>query len=281
MTGEVRKLVEAGADDRVLEARYTLPSGVTGQNLRAFSDQTDTDHERSLMALWLFTVVGLYEVWAAELPIDDSGQRCQFPTRGYNEFSRRNPGVGAIINGLQPSRPFTAIYGAAVAADDRMISRVRLDDALAVYRLFKECRNSLAHTGGAANDRVPLWGVDVQARATDLLVDRSGDKVAVPIFAEGAPVAITFEQMRAFVSLLFRVVFTIDAALLTSKIGEDEISRRWTGRYGQEPVRVDRRKLNRGNWIIARLAEIGAPEPPAQADIIAHLVNNNLIRDTP
>jgi hypothetical protein len=162
-----------------------------------------------------------------------------------------------------------------------MINHVRLDDALAVYRLFKECRNSLAHAGGAANDRVEQWSIDVQARATDLLVDASGNKVAAPIFTEGDTVAITFEQMRAFVSLLLRVVFTIDAAMLTSKIGETEISRRWTDQYGKEPVKVDRKKLNRENWINARFATIGAPVPLIQADLIAHLINNKLIWDIP
>ena len=50
LTTEVRKVVRAGADDRVLEALYPLPTGASGQNLRAFSNQTSTQHEYSLAA---------------------------------------------------------------------------------------------------------------------------------------------------------------------------------------------------------------------------------------
>ena len=218
LTTEVRKVVKAGADDRVLEALYSLPSGASGQNLRAFSNQTNADHEHSLAALWLFTVIGLYEVWSAELPIANSEANFQFPTRGYNSISTK-AGVGAALRALQPSPSFVTVYGMAVTADPRMISRARIDDAIAVYRLFKECRNSLAHAGGTANDRVEQWSKDAGARAADLLVDAQGISAPLPQFAQGDAVTVTFDQTRAFVSLLLRVVFTIDAAMLTQTSG--------------------------------------------------------------
>lgn len=280
LTTEVRKVVRAGADDRVLEALYPLPSGASGQNLRAFSNQTSTQHDHSLAALWLFTVIGLYEVWAAELPIAGSESNCQFPSRGYNAISTR-AGVGAVINALQPSQAFTTVYGADVAADPRMINHARLDDALAIYRLFKECRNSLAHAGGIANSRAEQWSIDVQARATDLLVDAQGARVATPQFAQGDAVSIAFSQMRAFVSLLLRIVFTIDAAILTSTNGETAFLRRWTDKYGKDTMRVNRRKLNRGEWIRGHFAELGLPVPAIQTDLIAYLINERLVRDIP
>lgn len=279
LTTEVRKVVRAGADDRVLEALYPLPTGASGQNLRAFSNQTSTQHEYSLAALWLFTVIGLYEVWAAELPIADSEDNCQFPSIGYNAFSTK-AGVGAVVSTLQPSPSFTTVYGAAIAADPRMIAHARLDDALAVYRLFKESRNSLAHAGGVASNRVERWSIDVHSRAADLLVDAQGNNIA-PQFVQGDAVSIAFNQMRAFVALLLKIVFTIDAAILTSTIGEAEFLRRWTAKYGKDAIKVSRKKLNRGTWISVRFAELGLPVPPTQTDIIAYLISNNLVRYIP
>lgn len=283
LTAEVRKVVRAGATDRVLEALYPLPTAASGQNLRAFSSQTSAAHDHSIATLWLFTVIGLYEVWAAELPIANSEANCQFPTRGYNALSTK-AGVGAALDTLQTSASFTTIYGAALASDPRMIARARLDDALAVYRLFKECRNSLAHSGGLANDRVDQWGADVQARAADLLADAHGAVLPAPRFAVGDRVVIDFEQMRAFVALVLRIAFTIDAAILTSTTGEAEFSRRWAEKFGRDIMRVNRKALSRGRWIGIRLAEAALPLPPAeaeQADLIAYLISNKMIRDIP
>ena len=276
LTAEVRKVVRAGADDRVLEALYPLPIGASGQNLRAFSNQTSSQHEHSLASLWLFTVIGLYEVWAAELPIVGAESNCQFPSRGYNALSTK-AGVGAVLNALQPSPSFTTVYGATIAADLRIIRQPQLDDALAAYRLFKECRNSLAHEGGVASDRVERWSSDVHSHAASPLVDTQGNNIA-PHFVQGERVSITFNQMRGFVALLLRIVFTIDAAILVSTIGEAKFLRRWTTKYGQNAVKVTRKKLNRGTWIPVRFAELGLPVPSTQIEIIAYLIGNDLLR---
>jgi hypothetical protein len=65
LTGEVRRVVNAGADDKVLEGLYTMPEKTTGQNLRAFSAQTTSQHEHSIAALWRFSTIGL---WAEPVP---------------------------------------------------------------------------------------------------------------------------------------------------------------------------------------------------------------------
>jgi hypothetical protein len=280
LTTEVRKVVRAGADDRVLEALYSLPPGASGQNLRAFANQTNEQHEAALAGLWLFTVVGLYEVWSAELPVASSEVNCQFPTKGYNSISKK-AGVGGLVGSLDSSPILFKIYGSTLSADPRTLDLGRLDDALAVYRLFKECRNSLAHEGGAATKRVEQWGTDVQARAADLIVDVQGSPVGAPQFTEGAPVQITFGQMRAFVSLLLRIVFTIDSAVLVSLIGEAEISRRWSKQFGSHPVGVTQKKLSRGAWIQARFAEIEVPVPASQSDLVKHLLSCSHIRLLP
>jgi len=182
LTSEVRKVTAAGADDKVLEALYALPVGATGQNLRAFSRRSADQHEHSLAALWLFSVVGLYEVWAADLPIDDSERRCQFPTRGYVSWPQSVAGIGALLNALPASPQLSTVYAEDISADPRLIDRDRVDDALAIYRLLKECRNSLAHAGGAASKRAEQWSETVRMRATDLFVDGQG----VPIAAHRA-----------------------------------------------------------------------------------------------
>jgi len=69
---------------------------------------------------------------------------------------------------------------------------------------------------------------------------------------------INFSCMRAFVSLLFRLVFTVDSTILTSSLGAAEIAKRWTAAQGVDVLRVQRKKLRRGLWLNARFVEIGA-----------------------
>ena len=278
LTTEVRKLVRAGANDPVLEALYELPPGASGQNLRVFSNQTSTQHEHSLAALWLFTVVGLYEVWTAELPIIDSETGCQFPSKGYNAISRK-AGVRAVISALQSSFFLTTVYGAVVASDSRMMNPARLDDALAVHRVFKECRNSLAHAGGAANERVEQWSIDVHERAADLLVDAQGGKAGTTqIYGRRRGI----DHIRPDAGLRLPA---LSGRFHNRRCDPDQYNRRSGNLTAldqslrQEAFQSSRRKLNRGNWINARFAEIGAPVPPTPVLLIPYLISNNLVRE--
>lgn len=277
LTENVRKVVNAGADDSVLEALYEMPVGASGQNLRAFAAQTSQDHEFSIAALWLFTVVGRYEVWADGLPIANGGRGCQFPSQGHSAAS---PGVGyaEAFAGLTSFPMLQNAYGASAAADARHLGG-RVDDALMIYRLYKECRNSLAHAGGRASELVERWGVEVSAGAQDLHVDGSGLHLPLPPFRQGDTVKLTFAHLRCLVSVLLRIVFTVDSTLLMSYPGHLEFVTRWQTAYGNTPVKVVRRKLRGTNWIRAQLQSISIPVPDNPIDVLPYLTASALVQE--
>ncbi len=277
LTRDVRKVVNAGADDKVLEALYKMPIFATGQNLRAFTSRSSEDHERELASLWLFTVIGQFEVWADELPIPDSSDGCQFPSRGSSQLSVQRRGFHDVFGSLPPSAKMGAAFGASVARDPRNLGP-RIDDALALYRLYKECRNSLAHAGGKASQRVERWGAEVASRAGDLHVDHHGALLQPPSFAVGDSVKLSVEQVRCLVAVLFRIAETVESAILLSEIGEADFIQRWQSTHGPKPLKVESKKLRRSMWLLARCQEAGVATPSDPRDVGHLLVEAHLVR---
>jgi hypothetical protein len=277
LTRDVRKVVNAGADDKVLEALYAMPTFATGQNLRAFTSRSSEDHERELANLWLFTVIGQFEVWADELPVSDSSDGCQFPSRGSSQLSTRRCGFNDVFGSLPPSAQMAAAFGPSVATDLRNLGP-RVDDALALYRLYKECRNSLAHAGGKASQRVEDWGAEVASRAGDLHVDRHGTLLQPPSFTAGQSVKLSIEQVRCLVSVLFRIAQTVESAILLSEIGEAEFIQRWQSAHGSQPLKVESNKLKRSMWLLARCQEAGVATPSDPLDVGQLLVAARLVK---
>jgi hypothetical protein len=275
---DVRKVVAAGANDNVLEALYEMPRFATGQNLRAFTAQTSEQHEAALANLWLFTVIGHYEIWADDLPVPDSGTGCQFPTRSYTPLSSKNPGIGDVFYSLSPSDEMLQAYSTSLDSDGRLLG-TRADDAMTLYRLYKECRNGLAHTGGRASERVENWGREAAAKAIDLHVDRDGNQIPLPRFRENDQMAISITQVRCLVAILFRLASTIDAKILLSIIGADEITARWQAQFGATRVNVEKRKLRGVNWLTARLQEAHIPVTSDPRSLTPFLVSRGLIRE--
>jgi hypothetical protein len=268
-------MVKAGANDHVLQALYEMPPGATGQNLRVFSMQTDDEHEHALAALWLFTIIGDYEVWADGLPVNGASRGCQFPSKGHTSLSK-GPGYREVFSPLKPSPQMTQVYSATLTADPHHLGN-RTDDALMIYRLYKECRNSLAHSGGRAGAVVSDWGQEVRTRAQQLHVGQSGSLEPVPSFAKDDPVKLTFTQVRCLVSVLLRIVFTIDSYILMSGDGEKETIARWRRANGTSGVTVAKAKLNSNQWLADKLREIGVPVPTPPNALLPLLKESGLI----
>ena len=277
LTRDVQKVIDAGADDKVLEALYAMPTFATGQNLRAFATRTSEQHARELASLWLFTVIGHYEVWADELPVPNSGDGCQFPTLGSSAYSTQRPGFGDVFAPLAESPLMTAAFGSSLTTDVRSLGP-RIDDALALYRLYKECRNSLAHSGGKASDRVERWSSEAASRASDLHVDGYGIRVQLPSFTRGQAVELGIEQVRCLVSLLFRIAQTVDGSILLSTYGESDFIERWQRVHGIQPIQVQHQKLKRPLWLTSRCQEAGVPTPNNPMDVTQLLLDARLVR---
>ena len=271
---EVRKMVAAGADDKVIEALYEMAPYSSGQNLRRFSAISHEERESKMAALWLSLVISSYEVWADDLPVEDSGRGCQFPTAGTVGDSVR--GFGDVFAEAPVSARMNNIFGSDLAAHARNLG-VRVDDALAIYRFYKECRNSLVHSGGRANGRVELWGARARQFAGNLHVDASGGSVPIPQFVAGEPVLLRVEEVRCFASVLLRIAYTVAARLSVTEFGFQQLKVRWQEFHGSASVRVEKRKFERVKWLENTCHAAKVPWPTNAADFGILLQNEKLV----
>jgi hypothetical protein len=275
LTEGVARLVSAGANDKILEAMYSLPVGASGQNLRQFCTQSRSDQEYALTQFWLFAIIGHYEVWADSLPLPSGSRGAQFPSRHFSPNSS-GEGYDEVFGSLTMNDEMRACYEQLVHEEPKYLGD-RIDDALLLYRLYKECRNSLAHQGGRASIRVAAFGSEAAARAADLHVGYDGVQLPVPQFDEGTPVRLSFEQVRCFLSLLLRLMFTLDANLLLSEAGVLELKRRWQTVMGLAPQNVERRKLRRGQWVPVNFRRCNLPVPITTASAVNLLEAEGLV----
>lgn len=275
LVGDVQKLLQAGGDDRILEALFTMPAMATGQNLRQFAQQSREEREASLAQMWIFNVIGIYEAWADSLPPQDGALGCQFPSKGYVARATR-PGFAEVFQALPVSPVMVRAYRTAIEADPRW-SRDRIDDLLVLYRGYKELRNCLAHAGGEVSERAEYWGAEADRLAPDLHTGSAGP-VPVPTFTVGQVAHVTMEQVRVLVNILFRISFTVDGAVLMSNAGEHEFRQRWIRAHGA-PHKVPRKTLHRDNWLVSRLRQARLPTPNDRDSLRHFLKEEGLIRE--
>lgn len=251
---QVRRVVDAGADDRVIEALYSMPDGATGQNLRAHAIRPQEEKDRDLAEMWLMTVFARYESWAESLSTEynilGSKRGCQFPTQTGN-----NPGYVEVFSALQPSQLMQDIYSQSIGVDRFWIpSDTDMKYALRIYRYYKEIRNSLVHSDGKANAQLATASTEAHLALSSIHLAQPLRPGSVSILAVDDPIQIDLMLVRDVIALLHRLVFTIDARILTSTIGFSEFIQRWENRYGTKPLNVLPRKLGRPGWFEATIS---------------------------
>ncbi|MCC4907753.1 hypothetical protein [Microbacterium sp. cx-59] len=263
LSGQVSRVVTAGADDRVIEALFPMPDGTTGQNLRAHTLRDQAAKDRDLAEMWLFVAFARYETWAESLEVEygiaGASRASQFAYAHQGA-----PGYGDVFPTMSIDRTMDAIYSQAVSADNLYLSSTPIvEAALQLFRFYKEVRNSFVHSNARANVRLATASVNAQAALVTLQGATTLRTGAVPILTVGDPVSVSLALVRDVIALLRRLVFTIDAHLLLSPIGVAEFERRWIQKYGSNPVNVSLSKLKRPAWFNAHVSHaLAMPSPP-------------------
>lgn len=263
LSSQVDRVVNAGADDRVIEALFPMPDGTTGQNLRAHTLRAQAAKDRELAEMWLFVVVARYETWG-ELIESERGVVGATRASQFAEANGSMPGYGEVFPALGIDPDMARMYSTAVGADSLFFSTTSIvKSALQLFRYYKEVRNSLAHSDARANQRLATASVNAQPALVALKSASSFGSNPVPVLTVGDPVSVDFALVRDVVALLRRLVFTMDAHVLLSPIGRVEFERRWKSAHGSQPVKVSFNKLKRPAWYNAFVSHaLAMPSPP-------------------
>lgn len=266
LTDQVRRIVDAGADDAVISALFPLAEKTTGQNLRAYTLEDESAKDTNLAEMWLFAIFARYEAWAGVIEkkygIEKAARGCQFPgPTGNGDYQ-------SVFGSLVESESLAAAFGTVRNTSEYFKSDESTVEALHIYRYYKEVRNSLIHSGGETLERVANAAVRA-AQASETLKS-NGDEVvqisALEITEEGFS-NISFEFVRDVIWLVQKLAATIDLKILLSEAGSGILVDRWKSVHGAAPMKLTQRKRTSRTWYLHQVSkDISLPRPPGTND---------------
>ena len=221
--------------------------------------------------------IALYEGWLAALSDSFPGRNyapeLQFPSRGVN--GRRERDVRDAIASM------TKTTSAAMAAGFTPVLRAQaayrgkeLDQLLLIYRYFKELRNALIHSGGAATQRLVDAFAEMSAVNAKSARLKEFPEHAAPVLGQRTPISL--RGVIGFGAVVFHMVQTIDAELSQTKVAEREFVARFKERHRVRDLTKAQPK--RSARVRSLSHNLGLPEPKSVQQINDLLVAAKLIR---
>lgn len=262
LTDQVRRIVDAGADDAVVAALFPLAEKTTGQNLRAYTLRDESAKDSHLAEMWLFAIFARYEAWAGavetEYGINNAARGCQFPgPSARGDFQ-------SVFGNMRTSAELFAIFGATRTNPGYIQSDANVIEALHVYRYYKEVRNSLIHSGGDVHDRL----IESAARAKDAcdVLKEQGELIGeITILTPSGNRFdnLDFQFVRSAIWIIQRLAATIDLKILLSTSGEQIFIDKWKSIHGHTPASPSLRQRSSRPWFMHWVsADLSVPLPP-------------------
>lgn len=124
------------------------------------------------------------------------------------------PGIKAYIESIQtaPNAILVDAFYDVYVGQSKLFHPEHLENYVAAYRYFKECRNALTHAGGIASERVvDAFDAFSTVTATDLDV-KERPECFTP--ETGRPLRLSLRGVVGFAQILLRMVSTIDIELI-------------------------------------------------------------------
>ena len=149
-----------------------------------------------------------------------------------------------------------------------------LDDLLFCFRYFKEARNSLAHGGGMASQRLVDAASDYSARTGQLGMTHA--PACLPL-ALGDRVQLTLRQVSGLGEAILRMMTTIDAHLAVSVYAERALLEAWKRQHGPAKHFLSADESKRSAHVANSVARLGFPKPLASDHIPQLLKQKNLV----
>ncbi|KXK11969.1 MAG: hypothetical protein UZ14_CFX002002549 [Chloroflexi bacterium OLB14] len=141
----------------------------------------------------------------------------------------------------------------------RKNSKDKLDNLLICYRYFKECRNSIIHRDGIADEKTEeaYRNFSLIANPSDLGVKE------VPIhfpIERYKPVNISLRGVVGLSDIVLRIIATIDAELSRSTNAENEFVSRWKSNITKQ-IQLNKLADKRRKQIVGSVLSLGFPHP--------------------
>jgi len=153
-----------------------------------------------------------------------------------------------------------------------------IEDQLTAYRYFKECRNSIIHSDGVADQNL----VDLH---TDLLASQAKNPCpfrhafALPAPTVGVAIPLPIKDCVLFATVVRLLICTFDAALSVSSSNELSLKDRLKVARARSPalLNLPADPAKRTQRVKRILAAARVPEPVSIAAVEAWMVANQII----
>lgn len=261
----------------------TLPGGI---DLRRTCLEIDWSQHEDEFAKWiLFESCTLYEAWAEKVcsqvfsasEAEKHAKNIQFPTgintRG-NLTGYRNAvnAANATTSTLMKTQFFPKL------STSKLNRWATIEDQLIAYRYFKECRNSIIHSDGLADqDLVDLHKDLLASQAKNPSPFRNTFMLPAPTIGVAIPLPI--KDCVLFATVVRLLICTFDAALSISSSNEISLKNRLTAAQERSPAlrNLPADPAKRTQRVKRILAAARVPEPVSIAAVEAWMVTNKII----
>lgn len=189
-------------------------------------------HEQEFCKWILFETCALYEGWAEKVcgdlfpagQADRYAKNLQFPT-GTNKAGNLTGCSVTIAEANASTSPLMVSEFFPVLKASKLNRWSTVEEHLSAYRFFKECRNSIIHSDGFADQDL------VDARATLVGLQTSPTKpfrhqFALPVLSVGSPIDLHINDCVLFATVVRLLICTFDAALSVSQASETILEKR-------------------------------------------------------
>ncbi|MFN8414399.1 MAG: hypothetical protein U0Z26_18610 [Anaerolineales bacterium] len=267
--------------------RFDWGSGIHGVNLkRAIFEKSWEAQQEQFAKFLLINLISIYEGCVASIqPILDFDDNTSKNLQRPSGIARNGSpiGVSAAISRIT-SHKSTLLENAFYPPlrNHNKNSLPQLENLLICYRFFKECRNSLAHGRGIANQ----WAYDNYAIFSNIANPQDLNVYEIPQhfpLVVGEPIKLSLRGVVGFGDVIIKLVSTIDAELVVSENAENELIKRakkWSSsNVGKAKNSLKKDRLARNNQIARLLRTLEFPEPARTDEIETLFLQEGILKE--
>lgn len=257
-----------------IDHRFVEGCNIKGANIRAScAEKSWEDQVEMFSQILLIQLCAIFESWIEEilkvLRENDEEKRSaiakklQYP----NEY---HDGLKQLIS--SKSKVLAVFYDGLKEHKKNNSSHIK--ELLVCYRYFKECRNSLVHSGGISGTRLIECETKLlQVAPADLKLKRIPDIIKTEL---GKRVRLNFKGIEIFADIVIQLITTYDAELSQCNNAEAEFLELWGNAYGEKKLnKHDNSK--RIKQVSSCIEHLRLPVPAKMKSLLDYLKLNNCI----
>ncbi len=243
-------------------------------------------HEQEFGKWILLEACALYEGWAEKVcsdifpaaQADRHAKNLQFPT-GTNKVGNPTGFSLAIGEANASTSPLMVVEFFPVLKASKLNRWSTIEEHLIAYRFFKECRNSIIHSDGVADQAL----VDARALLADAQEGPSQPfrhTFALPPLTIGLAIELNIKDCILFATVVRLLICTFDAALSVSRASEGVLEKRLRSIVAKNGIfaNLPGDSVKREQRIRRLIAAARIPAPVNPANVTQWMTQKGIVR---